>query len=129
MAVRIVCVNALWLLKNSFQGILITRFVRKLLNVRSPQTLKFAEITGLVPYFQQPRPDFVNNRSESGLWILAVRLPGCIKVLWAKRSALEGLAHMTKGGILSFVPLGCTEGAVRPRKGWFSRAISPRSGR
>ena len=95
MAVRIVCVNALWLLKNSFQGILITRFVR----------------------------------SESGLWILAVRLPGCIKVLWAKRSALEGLAHMTKGGILSFVPLGCTEGAVRPRKGWFSRAISPRSGR
>jgi len=37
-------------LKNSFQGISITKFVRKLLNVRSPQTLEFAEITALVPF-------------------------------------------------------------------------------
>ena len=39
-----------WVLKNSFQGISITKFVRKLLNVRSPQTLEFAEITALVPF-------------------------------------------------------------------------------
>jgi len=37
-------------LKNSFQGISTTKFVRKLLNVRSSQTLEFAEITGLVPF-------------------------------------------------------------------------------
>src|SRR5437879_12637015 len=42
--------NRLWVLKNSFQGISITKFVRKLLNVRSPQTLEFAEITALVPF-------------------------------------------------------------------------------
>jgi len=46
--------NRLWVLKNSFQGISITKFVRKLLNVRSPQTLEFAEITALVP-FSHPR--------------------------------------------------------------------------
>jgi hypothetical protein len=40
----------LWLLKNSFQGFLTTNFVRKLLNVRSPQTPKFNEITALVPF-------------------------------------------------------------------------------
>jgi hypothetical protein len=37
-------------LKNSSQGISPTKFVRKLLNVRSPQALKFTEITGLVPF-------------------------------------------------------------------------------
>jgi hypothetical protein len=42
------------LLKNSFQGISRTKFVRKLLNVGSPWALKFTEITALVP-FQQPR--------------------------------------------------------------------------
>jgi len=46
-------------LKNSFQGISITKFVRKLLNVRSPQTLEFAEITALVP-FSTPTPDFAS---------------------------------------------------------------------
>jgi hypothetical protein len=38
------------LLKNSFQGIPTSKFVRKLLNVRSPWTLKFVEITALVPF-------------------------------------------------------------------------------
>jgi hypothetical protein len=37
-------------LKNSFQGISPTKVVRKLLKVRSPQTLKLAEITVLVPF-------------------------------------------------------------------------------
>jgi hypothetical protein len=40
----------LWLLKNSFQGISATKFVPKLLNVRSQKTLEFAEITALVPF-------------------------------------------------------------------------------
>src|SRR5438309_11673093 len=44
------CRKIAWVLKNSFQGISITKFVRKLLNVRSPQTLEFAEITALVPF-------------------------------------------------------------------------------
>jgi hypothetical protein len=44
-------------LKNSFQGISPAKFVRKLLNVRSPQTRKFAEITGLVP-FSTPTPAY-----------------------------------------------------------------------
>jgi len=38
------------LLKNSFQGISPTKFIRKLLNVRSPWALKFTEITALVPF-------------------------------------------------------------------------------
>src|SRR5205814_5041790 len=46
--------NREWVLKNSFQGISITKFVRKLLNVRSPQTLEFAEIL-LWFLFQHPR--------------------------------------------------------------------------
>jgi len=37
-------------LKNSFQRILTTKLVRKLLNVRLPYTLKFTEITALVPF-------------------------------------------------------------------------------
>jgi hypothetical protein len=44
-------------LKNSFQGISTTKFVCKLLNVRLPQTLKFAEITALVP-FSTATPDY-----------------------------------------------------------------------
>jgi hypothetical protein len=48
------CSKQAWVLKNSFQGISTTKFARKLLNVRSPQTLDFAEITALVP-FQQPQ--------------------------------------------------------------------------
>jgi len=42
--------NQACLLKNSFQGISTTKFACKLLNVRLPQTLKFAEITALVPF-------------------------------------------------------------------------------
>jgi len=53
------CREQAWVLKNSFQGISITKFVRKLLNVRSPQTLEFAEITALVP-FSTPTPDFAS---------------------------------------------------------------------
>src|SRR5438034_537775 len=53
------CRKIAWVLKNSFQGISITKFVRKLLNVRSPQTLEFAEITALVP-FSTPTPDFAS---------------------------------------------------------------------
>ncbi|MGO9677825.1 MAG: hypothetical protein ACLPW4_11290 [Candidatus Sulfotelmatobacter sp.] len=37
-------------MKNSFQGISPTKFVRKLLNVRSPQAPKFTGITALVPF-------------------------------------------------------------------------------
>jgi hypothetical protein len=36
-------------LKNSFPGVWARNFLCKLLNVRSPQALKFAEITDLVP--------------------------------------------------------------------------------
>jgi len=46
-------------LKNSFRGISPTKFARKLLNVRSPQTLKSTEITALVP-FSTATPDFNN---------------------------------------------------------------------
>jgi hypothetical protein len=53
--------SRLWLLKNSFWGISPGKFVRKLLNVRPPQTLKFTEITALVPFstpaLQQLLPD------------------------------------------------------------------------
>jgi hypothetical protein len=38
-----------WLLKNSFLGISRMKFVCKL-NVRSPWTAKFGEITALVPF-------------------------------------------------------------------------------
>jgi hypothetical protein len=41
-------------LKNSFRGSFARNFVCKLLNVRSPKTLRFSKITALVP-FQQPR--------------------------------------------------------------------------
>jgi hypothetical protein len=47
-------------LKNSFRGILTAKFVRKLLIVRSPQALKFAEITALVP-FSTPTPHIASN--------------------------------------------------------------------
>src|SRR5207253_8721173 len=57
------CRKIAWVLKNSFQGISITKFVRKLLNVRSPQTLEFAEITALVP-FSTPTGDFTQNGCE-----------------------------------------------------------------
>jgi hypothetical protein len=46
-------------LKNSFQGISPAKFVRKLLNVRSPQVQKFAEITGLAPF--STATAFINN--------------------------------------------------------------------
>src|SRR5437879_2882841 len=57
--------NRLWVLKNSFQGISITKFVRKLLNVRSPQTLEFAEITALVPFSTPTR--YFNSYPSSAL--------------------------------------------------------------
>jgi hypothetical protein len=44
------CCNQAWLLENFFQGIPTSKFVRKLLNVRSPWTLKFVEITASVPF-------------------------------------------------------------------------------
>ena len=40
----------LWLLKNSFCGLLTEKFVCKLLNFGSALTRKFAEITGLIPF-------------------------------------------------------------------------------
>jgi|SRR5208282_1162564 hypothetical protein len=54
----------LWVLKNSFQGISTTKFVRKLLRIRSPKTLKFTKITALVP-FSTPTPDYVNHPDAS----------------------------------------------------------------
>jgi hypothetical protein len=53
------------LLKNSFYGISRTKFVRKLLNVRSPWTLKFVEITALVP-FSTATPDNNSLRLSGG---------------------------------------------------------------
>jgi hypothetical protein len=47
-------------LKNSFQGISPVKFVRKLLNIRSPQAWKIAEFTGLVPFSTATR-DFAHN--------------------------------------------------------------------
>jgi len=46
-------------LKNSFQGISAAKLVRKLLIVRSPWTLKFTEITALIP-FSTPTGDFTH---------------------------------------------------------------------
>jgi len=40
----------LWLLKKSFHGISLVKFVRRLLNLRSPQALKFTEITHLARF-------------------------------------------------------------------------------
>jgi len=40
----------LLMLKNSFSGNFNKKVVRKLLNARWPQTLKFTEITALVPF-------------------------------------------------------------------------------
>jgi hypothetical protein len=48
-------------LKNSFYGISRTKIVRKLLNLHSPQALKFAEITGLVPF--STAGDYTQNPS------------------------------------------------------------------
>jgi hypothetical protein len=47
-------------LKNSFQGTSRTKFVRKLLNLRSPWALKSTEITALVP-FSTATGDFTHN--------------------------------------------------------------------
>src|SRR3984893_15863193 len=49
-ATKCICRKQAWVLKNSFRGISPTKFARKLLNVRSPQTLKSTEITALVPF-------------------------------------------------------------------------------
>jgi hypothetical protein len=49
--------NRLWVFKNSFQGISAAKFVRKLLIVRSPWTLKLTEITAFFP-FSTATPDF-----------------------------------------------------------------------
>jgi hypothetical protein len=37
-------------LKDSFHGISTAKFLCEILNVRTPQTLKFTEITALVPF-------------------------------------------------------------------------------
>jgi hypothetical protein len=63
-SLKLNCRNQAWLLKNSFQGISLTKLVRKLLNVRLPQALKFAEITGLVPFSTATR-FFINYRLPS----------------------------------------------------------------
>jgi hypothetical protein len=52
--------NQAWLLENSFQSVSTTNFVRKLLNLRSLEGLKFTEITALVP-FSTPTGDFTQN--------------------------------------------------------------------
>jgi hypothetical protein len=52
-------------LKNSFQGISPVKFLRKLLNISSPQAWKFAEITGLVP-FSTVTGDYTNYRVKDG---------------------------------------------------------------
>jgi len=46
-------------LKNSFQAISPVKFLRKSLNISSPQAWKFAEITGLVPF--STATGFINN--------------------------------------------------------------------
>jgi hypothetical protein len=51
-------------LKNSFQGISTTKFVRKLLNVRSLEGPKFTEITALVP-LSTPTGDYTNRELAS----------------------------------------------------------------
>jgi hypothetical protein len=56
--------NRLWLLKNSFLAFSITKFARKLLNIRSPQALKFTEITALVP-FSTPTPVYASYECVS----------------------------------------------------------------
>jgi hypothetical protein len=56
-------------LKNSLQEISTAKFVRKLLNIRSPWTLKFTEITALVP-FQQPQAIALRTPSMRAIAIL-----------------------------------------------------------
>jgi hypothetical protein len=48
--VEVGCSYQAWLLKNSFEGISTTKFIRKLLNVRPRQTLEFAKTTASVPF-------------------------------------------------------------------------------
>jgi hypothetical protein len=58
-------------LKNSFRGISTAKFVRELLNVRRPQTLKSTEITALVPFSTATgylRKWFRNIRRGYGLY-------------------------------------------------------------
>jgi hypothetical protein len=52
-------------LKNSFQAISTAKFVCNLLNVRLPSTLKFTEITALVP-FSTATGDYTHNPAASG---------------------------------------------------------------
>ena len=49
-----------WLLKNSFQSVSTTNFVRKLLSLHSLEGLKFTEITALVP-FSTATGDYTHN--------------------------------------------------------------------
>jgi len=65
-------------LKNSFQEISPTKFVRKLLNVRSPQALKSAEITGSLALYL--------NLAHWAGWLRNGKIPAQTKL---GRGALE----------------------------------------
>src|SRR5438445_13797616 len=80
--------------KTLFWHFSITKFARKLLNVRSPQALKFTEITALVPFstptrlYTHPMKEDVKKKSFS---------PPLVKTrLWGLTSSptslLEGLS-------------------------------------
>jgi hypothetical protein len=90
-------------LKNSFQGILTAKFVRKLLIARSPQARKFAEITALVP-FSTPTPHFVSNSASASYFGIAY------EIAWLRQLCCR--AHHTCAG---FWDDGGTQGTCSTR--------------
>jgi hypothetical protein len=59
-------INHVGVLKNSFQGVSTAKLVCKLLNVRSPQAMKFTEITALVPFSTATHDGTHNSKILSG---------------------------------------------------------------
>src|SRR5437764_12128543 len=80
--------NACGCRKTLFWHFSITKFARKLLNVRSRQALKFTEITALVP-FSTPTPDCVT------LLILQANRNARICIQWS----MQMEAHISAGTI------------------------------
>jgi hypothetical protein len=83
-----------WVLKNSFYGILRTKIVRKLLSPRSPQALKFAEITDLVPFSTAT---------------ITLRTPWRVKTASRVENRRSGFSLPVAVGVLSHGP---------PQSGW-----------
>jgi hypothetical protein len=87
------CCKRARLLKNSFLAFSITKFARKLLNVRSPQALKFTEITALVP-FSNPQA-ITLRRKTCATHLESVNPAACFSFPWV-RTPLNAKPAKTK---------------------------------